>query len=385
MCTRLCNIPTSFRFFIAVNMSQLDSTLREAADKNGELLAELRQTDYAPSSLKQNKSYISDLKAQIANTDKELARLHSITEDERKDHVKYRDSNVKRYMYKMGGSKGKDKFASKAEKEEKEFLEAWQTERSAKEAREELGQALQKAEQDQTNLQSDTARHDKAQKELDSLYNSIFSGPTPELPGEDQMEENVKKCREFFDQCNAQLDTEKKALEILGYADQSLKRAYGDIQAALRRSGRDVFGGGTFTDMMERDALANAQNNVHAATRHLNEARRIQPAIKPLSDITIDQGHFFSDVMFDNIFTDLRQHERIQRSENEMRNAGQQLQAQVGEQRGRCADADRRKGQAGTDLEAARMELQRIRAEAFERVAAGGGLAEAPPKYQAAA
>ncbi|KXT17658.1 hypothetical protein AC579_9048 [Pseudocercospora musae] len=366
-------------------MSQLDSTLREAADKNNELLAELRQTDYAPSSLKQNKSYISDLKAQIANTDKELARLHSITEDERKDHVKYRDSNVKRYMYKMGGTKGKDKFASKAEKEEKEFLEAWQQERSAKEGREELGQALQKAESNQTNLQSDTARHDKAQKDLDSLYNSIFSGPTPELPGEDQMEENVKRCREFFDQCNTELDTEKKALEILGYAEQSLKRAYDDIQAALRRSGRDMFGGGTFTDMMERDALANAQNNVHGATRHLNEARRIQPAIKPLSDITIDQGHFFSDVMFDNIFTDMAQHERIQKSEMEMRNAGQQLEAQALEQRNRCAEADKRKGQAGSDLEAARMELQRIRAEAFERVAGSGGLGEAPPRYQAAA
>lgn len=65
-------------------MSQLDNTLREAADKNQQLLSELSQTDYAPSSLKQNVSYISDLKSQIAATDKELSRLHQITEDEKK-------------------------------------------------------------------------------------------------------------------------------------------------------------------------------------------------------------------------------------------------------------------------------------------------------------
>lgn len=65
-------------------MSQLSSTLREAADQNKELLGVLAATDYAPASLKQNTSYISDLKAQIANTDEELKRLHTITEDERK-------------------------------------------------------------------------------------------------------------------------------------------------------------------------------------------------------------------------------------------------------------------------------------------------------------
>lgn len=65
-------------------MSQLDNTLREAADRNTELLTELSQTDFAPSSLKQNIAYISDLKSQITSTDKELSKLHQITEDERK-------------------------------------------------------------------------------------------------------------------------------------------------------------------------------------------------------------------------------------------------------------------------------------------------------------
>lgn len=65
-------------------MSQLQYTLQQAAHKNTHLLAELRQTDHAPSSLKQNLAYISDLQSQIATTAEELRRLHTITEDERK-------------------------------------------------------------------------------------------------------------------------------------------------------------------------------------------------------------------------------------------------------------------------------------------------------------
>lgn len=65
-------------------MSQLATTLREAADQNSRLLTELAHTDYAPTSLQQNVAYIKDLESQIAQTDKELERLHKITEDERK-------------------------------------------------------------------------------------------------------------------------------------------------------------------------------------------------------------------------------------------------------------------------------------------------------------
>ncbi|CZT19005.1 uncharacterized protein RCC_04850 [Ramularia collo-cygni] len=360
-------------------MSQLDSALRDAADKNHELLSELSQTDFAPSSLKQNTSYISDLKSQIAATDKELSRLHQITEDEKKDHVKYRDSNVKRWAHKLGGQKGKEKFTSKQEKEEKEFMEAWQKERSAKESRDELGRALGKAETDRVHLESEAARHDRAQTALDALYQSIFSGPTPDVPGEDQMENNVQQARGFFGQCQTQVGTEQKALEAMQRADYHMKLAYRDIGDALRRSTRDMFGGGTFTDMAEREALSHAQNNMQHVIRHMEEARRNQPAIHPLSEITIDQGHLFSDVLFDNIFTDMAQHERIQQSEQQMQAAIHDLQIQLGEQQNRKQGADAQLRDAAGNLENAREELQRIRAEAFKHIGANG---VPPPAYQ---
>lgn len=182
---------------------------------------------------------------------------------------------MKRWAHKLGGQKGKDKFASKQEKEEKgqqipnikthppedtdeipEFMEAWQKERSAKESRDELGRALEQAEKDRSHLEHEAARHDKAQSALDALYQSIFAGPTPDVPGEDQMENTVQQARAFFDQCQTQLGNEKKAFEALKRAENGMQLAHRDIGDALRRSNRDMWGGGTFTDMMEREALS---------------------------------------------------------------------------------------------------------------------------------
>lgn len=149
-------------------------------------------------------------------------------------------------------------------------MEAWQKERSAKESRDELSRALEQAEKDRNHLESDAARHDKAQSALDALYQSIFSGPTPDVPGEDQMENNVQQARSFFEQCQMQVGNEKKAFEALKRADQTMQLAYRDIGDALRRSSRDMWGGGTFTDMMEREALSSVSLIFNARTSRGN-------------------------------------------------------------------------------------------------------------------
>ena len=82
------------------------------------------------------------------------------------------------------------------------------------------------------------------------------------------------------------------------------------MNQALDASRFDFMGGGTFADMMERDALSQASVGISEALRHMDEARRLQPAITLLREIHIDMGHFVSDVMFDNIFSDMAQHDR---------------------------------------------------------------------------
>jgi len=312
--------------------------------------------------------------------------LHEITEDERKDHIKYRDSNVKRWIHKLQGSKGKDKFSSKQEKEEREFQEAWQNERSARESRAELARTLSNAEDDHKRLISDAQRQNKAQKELDDMYASIFSGPTPEIPGEDQAEEAVNLAKGNLSQAQDALNKDKTAMQYMDRCRDCLTSANAQMDEALSLSTWDVVGGGTFTDMMERDALAQSQNSVHIAIRHLDTARNYQPQIRELDQVQIDQGHFFSDVMFDNIFTDMRQHERIEKAKMDLQQATHGLEVQAREQGERLRGSRRNVTQAKSDLEEARRSLQEIRAESFGRLAGEDGndaSTEAPPAYSA--
>lgn len=79
------------------------------------------------------------------------------------------------------------------------------------------------------------------------------------------------------------------------------------------------------------------------------------------------------------------QHDRIKASDAQLSAAYQDLQGQIKEQKGRCQSAEQNLKQAGSDLEAARIELQRVRGEAFERSAGSGGVQQGapPPQYAA--
>lgn len=347
-------------------MSEFTQALSDAAERNRELLAILADTDHAATALQQNTSFISDLNSQIFKTDKELRRLHTITEDERKDHVKYRDSTFKRYAHKLGGRKGEAKFASKSEKEEREFMQAWQKEREAEERRAELQRAHETANEERRRLERDKLRNDRAQDNLDRLYASIFSGPTPELPGEDQLESAVQNAKQHLDQRQSQSDADQAAVDALRRVEHRMKSAGNSMQEALSMSRWDMMGGGTFADMMERDALSKAAVSISEALRQMDEARRYQPAITHLREIHVDMGHFVSDVLFDNIFTDYAQHERIHASNAQLMEAVSQLENEISKQLRRSKEAKLALQQAKGVLEEARVELQSIRAEAFE-------------------
>ena len=366
-------------------MSQLTQSLTNAVTRNRELLSTLAETDYADKTLQQNTAYISDLDSQIKATDKELKKLHAVTEDERKDHVKYRDSTFKRKLHKLGGSKGSAKFASKSEKEEREFLAAWQAEREAEERRAELQRALTTATEDRQRFESDKARNATAQHDLDQLYASIFSGPTPEVPGEDQLETAVQNAKQHLEQTQSAYNAENAALEALRRVEDRMQAASVAMEDALQSSRLDMIGmGGSFADMMERDALSKAAVAVSESLRHMDQARHLQPAITHLREVHIDMGHVMSDVMFDNIFSDMSQHDRIHDSNNQLLQAVEQLKGQIQLQIQRAKGAAEALKMARASMEEARVELQNIRAEAFERFAGGvggdgGGYGAAPP------
>jgi ribosomal protein L17 len=293
---------------------------------------------------------------------------------------------VRRYAHKLQGSKGNEKFSAKQDKEEREFLEAWQKEKEVQERIDELTQALQQAEKEKTDLESDDAAHKKAQTELDQMYNGIFSGPTPEVPGEDDLEGAVEQNRKFYEQCQAQLARDKQAMEALNKARKLNQNALYNMQEALSASNVDRFGGGALFDLLESNALFKAQQSFNLCRQAVGDANRIQPEVPLLYDVLIEHGGI-GDVLFDNVFSDFAQHERIRNADAQMRESMKHLDSIITEHIQRQKSANSRERVAANQLEESRAELQRIRSEAFERLSspqyAEAGDGEQPPAYSA--
>lgn len=369
-------------------MSQLAQALTNAEVRNRELLSVLASTDHAAGTLQQNKSYVVDLEAQEKATVEELKRLHTITEDERKDHVKLRDSTFRRYAHKLRGSKGQAEFASKSEKEEREFLEAWQKEREAEERRADLRRSINTAIERSQRLEGEKARNASAQRDLDQLYATIFSGPTPELPGEDQLESAVQNARQLLEQTQSQCNADTAALDALYRAEPRLQAAARAVEQSLSMSRSDMMNYGNFADMMEHDALSQAFVAISEAQRHMDEAWRLQHAITGQLELPVDMRHV-SDVMFDNNFSPMSQRHPIHALKQQMTEAITQLNIQIEMQLERVDSAKVAIRLARSTLRDARVELQSIRAEAFERLS-GGGIGgnnaggDAPPPYSVA-
>ncbi|RDW89673.1 hypothetical protein BP6252_01705 [Coleophoma cylindrospora] len=361
---------------MTMTTTSTEERILSAANQNTHLLKTLAETDYAPESLKQQQSYINDLTTQISASEKKLKQLSQTVAQEFKDHKKYRDSTMRRLAFKIG--RKSEQFSQKAEKEEREYFEAVEQEFKAKRDQESLKQALATALQQKQELDGVARVNAATQKELDALYAQVFDGPTPEIPGEDEREAALRDAQASFDAASWRFSTEQQAHALLLDADKFLQRAVNDINAALDASDLDMWGvGGSFADMQERSSLASAQSHCSQVEMLVAQARRTQPEILGLPPIKIAQGNFMSDVVFDNIFSDMHFHDKIVESKMQVQQAGRVLVGELVKSDCRIealtGDAD---GKAVV-LKQRRRELQEVRAGAFERFA--GGLPEYTP------
>lgn len=364
-------------------MSSIQTKIQEAASQNASLLQGLHETDSAPSQLQQQNAYIRDLDNQISNINKRVADLKRKTATELKDHEKYRDSNLRRFAHKATGRK--EKFAEKAAKEEREYFDAIQAQKSAED---ELGYVQQlkgEAENQRQTFFTSAERHKDLQSQLDALYNSIFAGHTPEFPDEDRKEEACNAAAQYLSSLNQNLEKEKHILFLLGQTVQKLSEARNSLDGAYGMSQYDMFGGGTMASMQKRNYLERAESSYQQVRMLQDQLKQIAPDIPNLGPLQIAMGSIWSDVVFDNIFTDMQMHEQVKASMQQVDRAGNNCSEII---RGREENLRRMQaevGQANERLRKARVELQQAREEAFGQVLGGqmvgSGLGSPPPGY----
>lgn len=351
-------------------MTYIEQRILSASSQNAQLLKTLAETDYAASALQQNTFYLRDLAQEIAVRTKQVAELSKAKNKELSDHEKYQHSTMRRLAYKLGGKK--EEFLAKANKEEREYLEAVQALSQAESGLATLRNNFFEAENTQQKLKSVVAIHNTAQSELDELYDSIFAGPTPEFPEEDAKERPADLAKQAYDQAQLRVNNEVQAHTLLQDASKYMEQCLANLINACDSSNMDMLGwGGRYVDMAERSSLAQAQGNAFQAQMLISQASRLQPLIHSIGPMNIAQGNVMSDVIFDNIFADIAFDRKIWESRRQVEAALRNLGTEIWEQVRRVRDVKIEAHEARERLDVARSELLDVRRGAIERVVKG--------------
>ncbi|KAK1962429.1 hypothetical protein LY78DRAFT_643101 [Colletotrichum sublineola] len=352
--------------------SDLESKILQAAARNRELLAVLAETDNAIPDLTQQRRLIADLDRQLQQSDKTLGALEARRKKELKDHEKYRDSVMRRFVHKAVGKR--DKFDERAAREEREYFDVLQQEHREKEVNGNLRAQLAAAREAAGPLEAAARRHDEAQCALDTLYDAIFAGPTPAYPDDDRLERDAEEARRAYHDTRSMAEAEQHAIRLLTAAAGRMGDALRGMDDALSHSRMDMFGGGgTMTDMMERSALQRAEAAVQEARGLVAQAGRMTPHVGgPLPPVAINHGGLVGDVLFDNVFTDMAFHDEIKKSRLSVERCAAALGGILRETRARHQELTWRLKAQGPRLESTRTALQKEREKVFERIAGEG-------------
>ncbi|KAL1746586.1 hypothetical protein HDZ31DRAFT_33791 [Schizophyllum fasciatum] len=264
------------------------NTVRANAQYHSHLLSRIGELDYVPSAMENQRPYIEELEQQKKTLKSKLDKCVQKTKKERKEHESIRDSTTRRLAHKLTGKK--DKFEQKASKEEKEYIEALEEEMKVRNNLEMNEKMIAEAQATLVDLEEKAQTYDRLKRDLVALYNSIFEGPTEEFPRDDEIEQQVRYVEEIYNNVQKRLNHESRVADILAHAEGELRVCDRFISEALSHSTFDMLGGGAMTDMMERNALMNAQNKASTAQMLIQQAQQLSPKVKSIGTINIAQG-----------------------------------------------------------------------------------------------
>ncbi|KAJ3828695.1 hypothetical protein F5880DRAFT_1621053 [Lentinula raphanica] len=251
-----------------------------SASYHTSLLQTIESLQYAPSALKQQSKYLSDLEVELVKVKQEVKQLGAKTKKERKEHEELRDSTTRRLTARLKGKAGIEKYEAKKEKEEREYVEALENEMRERGKQTMLENMIKQARTVKLDLEEKSKRLDATKHQLSNLYHQVFDGLTVDFPRDDVLERQLASAQETYDRIQYSLNSHSQAVNLLTQADKMMDMSLKKIGEALSYSTWDIYGGGRpvvllsltvhcilFADAMERDALSNAA--VYAANAEM--------------------------------------------------------------------------------------------------------------------
>ncbi|WOO78145.1 uncharacterized protein LOC62_01G001696 [Vanrija pseudolonga] len=361
----------------------MTSRMEAEADAHRELLQSIQAVDYAPPTLKQVSRQLATTKKELESEQARLGDLVwrtyvsafatlTISKKEFKEWRDIEERAHKRLWVKIKHpNTHKEKLAGMEDKEEREYIEALGKEQACKSRIETLTSQLNELEIQVKDLEPYAAEHAHLRKQLEDLYARVFDGPTPAFPEEDDAEDAYKAALTDYNELQGAIANEGRALQLLLAAQKAMNTAIAHANTAENYSTYDMMGGGTWTDMMERSELANAQRAVDQAKLLVAQARTLQPSLQNLPQLNMPQGSIWSDVVFDNFFSDYAFHQKIQAAGRQLRMVLQGLQGMVEQSKRHLGGLQSLVPTSAGRLEGARERLEGVRRSIMERAARG--------------
>lgn len=268
------------------------------------------------------------------------------------------------------------KFDAKAMKEEREYFAVLGTQSKVEKRRQLLQQDYDEAVRAQVPLEKDAKEHEDTHGKIDTLYETLFAGPTPEFPREDEREHRFYAARGKNEATKETIRAARRALRILKASEANLKRAQISLRNADQQATDSIF---FFDDALLSLRLGNqyivyAINSTSRFDEHLTPLLLEMAAAKRELDACLNASKIGVDVAFsrnciptivalaqDNLSATEVALEKLVGLTKQME------QTSLGDIRG-----------TARQLEDTRQELQQVRQGIFEEVA---GFGEAAPAY----
>jgi len=250
--------------------SSVRTAILDTSNQNSMLLVRLRATSSAPSQLSAHETYLTALRAALAEQDAEAARLEAVLAQASRAQ---RRSALLAPARKLLARATQRVAAFEARGAEvRRVVEGAAAARdSAEERCAALRSALQDAEREERRLRDRVAEHEGVHGQIDDLYERVFAGPTPGFEGEDERELRFNEARRAHEVVKTRISEARVAGRLLGVAERRLKKAIGFIGSARDDAGRSrlSFDGALYSLRVAGEHCARASIDIGSATRVL--------------------------------------------------------------------------------------------------------------------
>lgn len=326
-----------------------EETIRQAAPLYLDLQRALSESAWALTALPQIKKRLESAEAAAKVTRDNVSKFDKRSKEQLGRFQNLQHHGVRRAWYRTTG-----KLDDKLQEEEKAWLKEYELVQAAKARGEEQEKEAQNARRIYEQCLEARKLHERSQEDLKGLLERLFAGPTPSFPSEDEIEQSLLAAQQRLDNATVLIKREQYVVNALRRAHQCLLGSFQALESSLQMNTIDLFTHGGYADWMVHSALAQARDLAARAQFLVAEVRRIEPSIPHLGDIYIEQDNLVFNIIFDNIFTDLRVRQIIEESLSKIQRAMFILQQQV------LPEVESRNQSAQAQIESSETEVRRL-------------------------